>query len=292
MAEDNCQRRDLPHCRQLREERQNIHLPSVIGEKGEGKRAGLRIDARPSHAPCRMGQGPDILGKIRHVPPMTEIDVLENTRAVEAKIAIALAQAERPDDAVCLTIVSKTFPAERITPLLDAGYRTFGENRVQEAQRKWPDLKAAYPDIRLHLIGSLQTNKSDDAVALFDVIETLDREKLARSLARSMEKLDRRPDLFVQVNTGDEPQKGGVDPKEAVAFATWCKTELNLPIVGLMAIPPAEDVPSPHFALLKKLTDEAGLPRVSMGMSGDYDIAAQLGATDVRVGSAIFGARG
>ncbi len=223
---------------------------------------------------------------------MTKIDMIENLEAVKARMAKAAAEAERPADAASLTVVSKTFPADRIEPVLAAGHRAFGENRVQEAQGKWPALKETYPDAHLHLIGSLQTNKAVDAVALFDVIEVLDREKLARALAKAMDTADRRPDLFVQVNTGEEAQKGGVPPGEAVTFANWCKDELNLPVIGMMAIPPAEDVPAPHFALTAKLAAEAGLPEVSMGMSGDYDVAVQMGATHVRVGSAIFGARG
>lgn len=222
---------------------------------------------------------------------MTESDPVENAKAIRARIDKAAAIAGRPGDAVSLTIVSKTFPAERIDPLLAAGYRTFGENRVQEAQGKWPALREAYPGVRLHLIGPLQSKKSADAVALFDVIESLDREKLAHTLAAAMDKAGRRPALLVQVNTGEEAQKSGVPPTEAVAFARWAIEDLGLPVDGMMAIPPADAPPSPHFALLHKLCGQAGLPRISMGMSGDFEIAAQLGATDVRVGSAIFGAR-
>ncbi|MEM9421895.1 MAG: YggS family pyridoxal phosphate-dependent enzyme [Pseudomonadota bacterium] len=222
---------------------------------------------------------------------MTKVDVIANTQTVLERIAKATQQAERADGEVSLIIVSKTFPADRVLPLLKGGYRTFGENRVQEAQGKWPALKSDYPDTRLHLIGGLQTNKAADAVALFDVIETLDREKLARALGRAMIAEGRRPDLFVQVNTGEEAQKGGIAPGEAVAFARWCRVELDLPVVGMMSIPPFDEVPAPHFALTAKLAEEAGLPQVSMGMSGDYDVAAQMGATHVRVGSAIFGPR-
>lgn len=222
---------------------------------------------------------------------MTETDTVSNLQAVHERIAKAAASADRMAADVSLTVVSKTWPAETIRPLLAAGHRIFGENRVQEAQGKWPDLKAAFPGTQLHLIGSLQSNKAEDAIALFDVIETLDREKLAKVFGKLYATSERRPDLFVQVNTGEEPQKGGVSPQQAVDFAQWCRDELTLPIIGLMAIPPAEEPPAPHFALLHKLTHEAELPRISMGMSGDFEIAAQLGATDVRVGSAIFGPR-
>ena len=222
---------------------------------------------------------------------MTEIDVVSNLHAVEAKIAQAAADADRAPEDVALNVVSKTWDADDIRPLLVAGHRMFGENRVQEAQAKWPALKAEFPGVELHLIGSLQSNKAEDAIALFDVIETLDREKLAKVFAKLAADGAKLPELLVQVNTGEEEQKGGIAPKEAVAFAKWCRDDLSLPVTGLMAIPPADEPPAPHFALLHKLAGEAGLPRVSMGMSGDYEIAAQLGATEVRVGSAIFGAR-
>ncbi|MEM9233235.1 MAG: YggS family pyridoxal phosphate enzyme, partial [Pseudomonadota bacterium] len=161
----------------------------------------------------------------------------------------------------------------------------------QEAQAKWPSLKADFPDAKLHLIGSLQSNKVEDAASLFDVIETLDREKLAKTLAALKKKGLALPELLIQVNTGEEDQKGGIAPREAAGFASYCLQDLSLPVTGLMAIPPAEDAPAPHFALLHKLAGETGLTRLSMGMSGDYEIATQLGATDVRVGSAIFGPR-
>lgn len=222
---------------------------------------------------------------------MTDDELIANAKAVVARIDHALKDADRPVGTVDLTIVTKTWEAARIEPLLEAGYCRFGENRVQESQQKWPSLKAAYPAARLHLIGPLQSKKSADAVAIFDVIETLDREKLGHTLKEAMAARDRWPDLFVQVNTGEELQKSGIAPTEAVAFAAWAQHDLGLPVVGMMAIPPAEDAPAPHFALLRQLTDEAGLPKCSMGMSGDYEIAAMLGATHVRVGSAIFGPR-
>lgn len=172
-----------------------------------------------------------------------------------------------------------------------AGQRVFGENRVQEAQSKFPELKAEWPELRLHLIGPLQTNKARDAVELFDVIQTLDRPKLAHALAREMQRVERRPDCFIQVNTGDEPQKAGISPDELEAFVTLTRDELSLPVVGLMCIPPVEENPALHFAFLNELGRRCGLTQLSMGMSSDYEEAIRLGATAVRVGSAIFGAR-
>ena len=175
--------------------------------------------------------------------------------------------------------------------LLRAGHRVFGENRVQEAQGKWPALKTEFPDLELHLIGPLQSNKAKEAVALFDVIETVDRQKLARVLAKEMARQGRRPVCFVQVNTGEEPQKAGVWPGAADAFIAECRDELGLPVEGLMAIPPEAEEPAPHFALLAKIAARNGLAKLSMGMSADFEIAVQFGATHVRVGSAIFGPR-
>lgn len=212
-------------------------------------------------------------------------------RAVADAVAQAARDAGRRPDAVALIAVTKTFDAEAITPVLDMGHRVFGENRVQEAQGKWPELRARYDGIELHLIGPLQSNKAADAVALFDVIETVDRQKIARAIAREMDRLGRRPRLCVQVNTGEEPQKAGIAPDKAAAFVGWCRAELGLRIEGLMCIPPAKENPGPHFALLRKLAAECGVDRCSMGMSGDYQIAIALGADSVRVGSAIFGDR-
>jgi len=175
--------------------------------------------------------------------------------------------------------------------VLEAGHRVFGENRVQEAQAKWPDLKAEFPEVRLHLIGPLQTNKVKDAVALFDVIESVDREKLARRLAAEMVTQGRSLKVFLQVNTGEEAQKSGVLPAEVDEFVNLCRDELGMDVLGLMAIPPQDEEPALHFALLAKLARRNGLSFLSMGMSADYDIAVQLGATHVRVGTAIFGAR-
>ena len=220
---------------------------------------------------------------------MTATDRLNQ---VLREISEAEKSAGRNAGSVRLVAVSKTFDGEAIAPVIGAGQRVFGENRVQEAQGKWPELKQQNAGIELHLIGPLQSNKAADAVALFDVIETVDREKIAKALAREMQKQQRRPKLFVQVNTGLEPQKAGVTPQDVVAFVERCGTEHGLHIAGLMCIPPLDDNPGPHFALLEKLGREAGLAELSMGMSADFPTAIAFGATSVRVGSAIFGARG
>ncbi|WP_095204830.1 YggS family pyridoxal phosphate-dependent enzyme [Mesorhizobium carmichaelinearum] len=211
--------------------------------------------------------------------------------AVKAKIAAAEQEARREAGAVTLVAVSKTFDAADIQPVIEAGQRVFGENRVQEAQGKWPELKQAFADIELHLIGPLQSNKAKEAVALFDVIETVDREKIAAELAKEIARQGRAPKLYVQVNTGSEPQKAGIEPRDAVAFVARCRDVHGLAIEGLMCIPPADENPGPHFALLEKLAREAGVEKLSMGMSGDYETAIAFGATSVRVGSAIFGSR-
>jgi pyridoxal phosphate enzyme (YggS family) len=218
-------------------------------------------------------------------------DVVQQFFAVKAKIAAAEQEAGRDAGAVTLVAVSKTFDAADIDPVIEAGQRVFGENRVQEAQGKWPALKEAFPDIELHLIGPLQSNKAKEAVALFDVIETVDREKIAAELAKEIARQGRAPRLYVQVNTGSEPQKAGIEPREAVAFVARCRDVHGLAIEGLMCIPPADENPGPHFALLEKLAREADVARLSMGMSSDYETAIAFGATSVRVGSAIFGAR-
>ncbi|MBZ9764084.1 YggS family pyridoxal phosphate-dependent enzyme [Mesorhizobium sp. CA8] len=218
-------------------------------------------------------------------------NAVERLQAVKAKIANAEREAKRAPGAVTLVAVSKTFAAEDIRPVIEAGQRVFGENRVQEAQGKWPALKAAFADVELHLIGPLQSNKAKEAVALFHVIETVDREKIAAELSKEMARQGRAPKLYVQVNTGSEPQKAGIEPREAVAFVKRCRDVHGLAIEGLMCIPPADENPGPHFALLEKLAREAGVAKLSMGMSGDYEIAIAFGATSVRVGSAIFGSR-
>jgi PLP dependent protein len=212
-----------------------------------------------------------------------------------AKIRSAIAGYEkdfgRQPGSAQLIAVSKTFPAEAILPVLEAGQRVFGENYVQEAKAKWPALREDFPDAEVHMIGPLQSNKADDAVKLFDAIHTLDRESLARELAKAMARHGRRPALLAQVNTGLEPQKGGIDPREVATFVQRCHEVHGLKISGLMCIPPADQPPSPHFGLLNKLCRELQLPWLSMGMSADFEAAIQLGATHVRVGSAIFGAR-
>jgi PLP dependent protein len=218
-------------------------------------------------------------------------DAARNLHIVQERIAAAAREGGRPEGEITLVAVSKTFTADAIRPVIEAGHRVFGENRVQEAQGKWPALKEAFPGIELHLIGPLQSNKAKEAVALFDVIETVDREKIAAALAAEMAKQGRRPRLYVQVNTGLEPQKAGIDPRETVAFVARCREVHGLGIEGLMGIPPLDENPGPHFALLEKLAREAGVEKLSMGMSGDYETAVHFGATSVRVGSAIFGSR-
>lgn len=216
----------------------------------------------------------------------------ERLAAVRARIAAAAREAGRDPATVTLVAVSKTFAADHIRPVLAAGQRVFGENRVQEAKAKWPALRVEFPDVELHLIGPLQSNKAREAVELFDVIHTVDRPKIATALAAEMARQGRRPRLFVEVNTGEEPQKAGVMPREAAALVRLARDELKLPVVGLMCIPPQDEEPALHFALLAKLARELGLAGLSMGMSADYETAVNLGATHVRVGSAIFGARG
>jgi hypothetical protein len=215
----------------------------------------------------------------------------ERLALVRQRLAAAAQSAGRDPRAINLVAVSKTKTADEIRPVLDAGQRLFGENRVQEAAEKWPALRPLFPGISLHLVGPLQTNKAATAVQLFDAIETLDREKLARLLAREMERQDRRPDCFIQINTGAEPQKAGIAPAAADAFVVLCRDELKLPVVGLMCIPPVDEDPGPHFDLLAAIARRNGLGGLSMGMSGDFEIAIRHGATHVRVGSAIFGER-
>lgn len=215
---------------------------------------------------------------------------VDRLASVNARIEAAAKRAGRDPAAVALVAVSKTFGPEAVEPVLQAGQREFGENRVQEALAKWPGLRERYPDVRLHLIGPLQTNKVREAVALFDVIETLDRDRLAAALAKEMAKQGRSPTLYVQVNTGDEPQKAGIAPGEAAAFVERCRRD-GLEIEGLMCIPPLDEDPVPHFELLKRLGGQLGLNSLSMGMSADFEMAIEHGATHVRVGSAIFGGR-
>ncbi len=221
---------------------------------------------------------------------MSTDDPAARLAAVTTRIAQAAALAGRKPDAVTLIAVSKTRAAEEIEPLLREGQRAFGENRVQEAQAKWPALRDAYPDLALHLVGQLQSNKAEDAVALFDAIHSVDRASLVTALARAMDKADRRPVCFVQVNIGDEVQKGGCAIAGVAALLTQARTA-DVPVAGLMAVPPADTEAAPYFALLAKIARDHGLDGLSMGMSGDYEVATMLGATHVRVGTALFGAR-
>ena len=213
-------------------------------------------------------------------------------RAVADRIVEAAREAGRDPAGVSLVAVSKTFGADDILPILEAGHRVFGENRVQEAQGKWPDLRARFPDLELHLIGPLQSNKTKEAVALFDAIHSIDRPKIARAIAEEMARQAKRLTLFIQVNTGEEEQKAGIMPRETAEFVRHCREDLRLDIAGLMCIPPVDEEPAVHFAFLAKLADELGLNGLSMGMSSDFETAISFGATHVRVGSAIFGGRG
>jgi pyridoxal phosphate enzyme (YggS family) len=216
---------------------------------------------------------------------------LAGLAAVKGRIAAAEDAAGRQSGSVTLVAVSKTFAADVIRPLLVAGHRVFGENRVQEAEGKWPALKAEFPELELHLIGPLQSNKAKQAVALFDVIETVDRDKIAAELAKEMARQGKSLRLYIEVNTGSEPQKAGVLPGETAGFVRRCREVHNLAIEGLMCIPPADEDAGQHFDLLARLASEAGVAKLSMGMSADYELAVAHGATSVRVGSAIFGAR-
>jgi pyridoxal phosphate enzyme (YggS family) len=223
---------------------------------------------------------------------MNEIDqTLSPLAKVRAQIAAACKEARRDPASVTLVAISKTFPAEAIVPVIEEGQRLFGENRVQESQAKWPALREKYPGVELHLVGPLQSNKAKEAIMLFDAIHAVDRPSLCAALAKEIQKQGRHPALFVEVNTGAEPQKAGVLPENADAFLRECRDAYGLTISGLMCIPPADEPPAPHFALTKKIADRNGLKLVSMGMSADFDIAIRFGATHVRVGSAIFGAR-
>lgn len=219
------------------------------------------------------------------------MDVDTRLQAVLDRISAAERSAGRASNSVDLVAVTKTFDAEHIRPALVAGHRIFGENRVQESQGKWPALKQEFPDVQLHLIGPLQSNKSADAVALFDVIHTIDREKIAKTIAEECRKQGRTLQFYVQVNTGLEEQKAGVSPDQLVDFVAVCRDTYGLDIVGLMCIPPFDENPGPHFALLRNLAEQADVDKLSMGMSGDFETAIEFGSTSVRIGSAIFGNR-
>ena len=209
---------------------------------------------------------------------------------VRARIAAACKYARRASEDVTLIAVSKTHPAEAILPLIEQGQRVFGENRVQESQDKWPAIRAAHPDVQLHLVGQLQSNKAEDAIALFDCIHSVDRPSLVTALAKAQDKLGRKVPCFIQVNIGNEEQKGGCAVAELPALLTQAR-EAGVEVVGLMCVPPAGIEAAPFFALLDKLADDNGLSRLSMGMSDDFETAVQLGATHVRIGSALFGKR-
>lgn len=224
-------------------------------------------------------------------PVKETASVADNLVAVREKIEAAAEATDRSVDAVTLVAISKSQSMGRIQSALDAGQRIFGENRVQEAQAHWADLRGGYPDLELHFVGHLQSNKVAEAVALFDVIQSVDRPKLARALAKEIARTARKVRIFVQVNIGEEPQKGGIAPGDAEAFIEACREEFGLEVEGVMCIPPADEEPSPYFALLAGIAQRAGLTNLSMGMSGDYEIAVRLGATHVRVGTAIFGER-
>ena len=217
--------------------------------------------------------------------------IRDRLAGIRARIAAAERAAGRAAGSVRLIAVSKTFGADAVRPVIAAGQPVFGENRVQEAKAKWPALMQETPGLELHLIGPLQSNKAREAVALFDAIHTVDRESIAAALAKEIARQHRRPRLFVEVNTGAEPQKAGVPPEETDAFVARCRDTHGLAIDGLMCIPPADEGPAPHFALLAKIAKRLGLPSLSMGMSGDFETAIAFGATDIRVGSAIFGER-
>lgn len=210
--------------------------------------------------------------------------------SVQSRIDAALQAAGRPQGAARLVAVSKMQPLERVESTLEAGHRLFGENRVQEAAGKWPALRERFPGVELHLLGPLQSNKLNQALDLFDAIQSLDRMSLAKKLANAVQARGRAPMLFIQVNTGEEPQKAGALPAEADGFIAECRA-MDLPIAGLMTIPPVEEEPALHFALLAKIAERNNLPELSMGMSGDFETAARMGATYLRVGSAIFGER-
>ena len=224
-------------------------------------------------------------------PPSVTSPSPSGLATVEQEIARACKEAGRDRAAVTLIAVSKTFEAGAIVPVIAAGQRVFGENRVQEARTKWPGLMSAYPGIALHLIGPLQSNKAKEAVALFDAIHSVDRPSICEALAKEIDSQKRQPQLFVQLNTGEEPQKAGIAPSEADDFIAGCRDKYGLRISGLMCIPPVNDAPAPHFALTAKIAARNGLKNLSMGMSADFAIAIQFGATHVRVGSAIFGHR-
>lgn len=244
----------------------------------------LAPNASSKHAPT-------VLSWVVMNSTLVQTDIAANLAAVEAHIHNAEQAAGRPPGAVTLVAISKMHSQEKARAALVAGHRVFGENRVQEAMAKWPALRDEFPDLELHLVGPLQTNKAREAVALFDVIQTVDRPKLARALAKEIGRSGKRPACFIEVNTGEEPQKAGITPADADGFIAACRDEFSLPLLGLMCIPPQDEEPAMHFALLAEIARRNGLAGLSMGMSADYETAVRLGATHVRVGTAIFGER-
>jgi pyridoxal phosphate enzyme (YggS family) len=232
-----------------------------------------------------------IVGSDAHAMTSHDVDPAARLASVVARIDAAARAAKRDRATINLVAVSKTFDASHIVPVLDAGHRLFGENRVQEAKGKWPSLRERYSGVELHLIGPLQSNKAREAVALFDAIHTIDRPKIAQAVAEEMARQGRRLKLFIEVNTGEEPQKAGVLAKDAEGLLRLCRDELKIAIAGLMCIPPHDEEPGVHFAFLGKLAGELGLTELSMGMSAEFETAIAFGATYVRVGSQIFGSR-
>ena len=259
-----------------------LSIPSLVGFRALAILTGLPI----GHLKQDLDR--DMTTKF---PVGEDTDIATRLSMVKARIEVASANSRLSAKNPALVAVSKTIGKTRIETLLQFGHRDFGENRVQEASSKWPDLKAKYPGIKLHLIGQLQTNKVKEAASLFDVIETVDRVKLAEELARNRDRMGFCPTLLIQINTGAEFQKGGIFPSEADRFINICVSELGLPVVGLMCIPPVNEKPSPHFGLVREIGLRHRLPSLSMGMSADFEEAVTFGATSVRVGTAIFGAR-
>jgi len=241
--------------------------------------------------PCQLSPAKVIRQTMFFPQPLPGSPAARNLADILARIDASRKAARMPAPATTLVAVSKTFDAEAIRPVIAAGQRVFGENRVQEAKTKWPPLKGEFPDVALHLVGPLQTNKTREAIALFDAIHSLDRPNLAETLRHEFDRTERRPLLFIQVNTGGEPQKGGILPHDTPKFIDGCRETLGLPIFGLMCIPPFDQPPAPHFALLAKMAREHGIEGLSMGMSADFETAIRFGATHVRVGTAIFGSR-
>jgi pyridoxal phosphate enzyme (YggS family) len=263
----------------------------VIGKEGERRQAGACLFSEAPGQPCQL-RPCKVIRQGMSSPPITpDSPAARNLSHILARIEASRKAALKPAPTTTLVAISKTFGPESIRPVIAAGQRVFGENRVQEAKTKWPAFKSEHPDIELHLVGPLQTNKAREAIALCDAIHSLDRQKLAETLRHEFERTEKRPLLFIQVNTGEEPQKAGVFPPEAARFIEYCRETLHLPICGLMCIPPADQPAAPHFALLAKMAREHGLEGLSMGMSADFETAIAFGATHVRIGTAIFGER-